>query len=117
MYKVTWSKKFYKSGSPLWSPSMTDVETHIKEYPTLNAIYGDVEVAWSKGYVPRMIECGEHYDRLVCITNSPNYIGSVYKNLKLHIGLYEQFGGFIQKCMMNRADEERWRKVNVNDLF
>ena len=93
MYKVTWSKRYRAFTINEWPYKDNTPQTHTKEYPTLNAIYGDVEVAWSKNYVPRVIE----HDGLAIethISNSPVHFATVYKNLKEKFDIIKKYGGF-----------------------
>ena len=118
MYKVTWSERFGGEGVHTWRyRDQSQIKTHIKEYANLKDIYTDVEKAWSKGYVPRQIECDGHTDVLVIIRNSPKYIGSVYKSLKLHFDIYQNDGGFIQHCIKQKQNEERWAEVGTTLPF
>ena len=107
MYKVTWSKKFRAFGVNEWAFKNNAPQTHIKEYDTLNAIYRDVEVAWSKGYVPRVIESGEYAIRLNGIRNEPRYIGSVFQGLKYHIDDIKSDGGLAQHVIKLRESQKR----------
>ena len=98
MYKVTWSKKFTALGDGTgyyWAYKDYRPETHTKEYAHLNDIYGDVEVAWGKGYVPRVIEHNGVSLHLSGIRNAPRYIGSVYGTLKSYIDDIKRDGGVI----------------------
>ena len=95
MYKVTWSKKFRAFGIGDWAYKDNTPQTHTKEYATLNAIYDDVEVAWSKGYVPRAIYHNDEGITLNAIADAPKYIGSVYKGLKIYIDDIKRDGGVI----------------------
>ena len=114
MYKVTWSKGFRAFGVNAWAYKDNTPQTHTKEYERLNDIYRDVEVAWSKGYVPRHIESEGYYLKFEAIRNDPRYIGSVFIGLKYVIDDIKEAGGLVALAKKNEARYARYREVSRN---
>ena len=82
-YTVTWRKGRDASLSAHgWNPKGESPRYHVKEYATKKDIFNDVEIAWSKGWFPEIIEVGTLVDNTNSWVNGPKYIGTVYKYLK-----------------------------------
>ena len=84
IYTVHWRKGRDPSRSAhSWNYSGSKPNYHIKTYTSKKAIYDDVEKAWSLGYFPEWVEAGSCSNIVGNWVNGPNFIGTVYKSLKM----------------------------------